>query len=539
MRITNQMMINSSMANIQVNKKQVNTLDTQLSTQKKINKPSEDPIIAIRALRLRASLNEVTQYLKKNIPDAQQWLSTTQGALTQGESVINKLYEYCNQGSADSYASEQRNTIAESLKALKKTFYDEGNVDYAGRYVFTGYKTDTTLTYQSDALAAEADYTITQKFGRDDISSKTVYTNAYSNADILNLNVSYDADGNAVMPNVESVYRLRLGYSDVKNTGYSLSYNNTDISFAADGTATVTTYQLDANGNKQLDADGNPITTTTTVNPDANGQYSITDSTGTALTFTNTTDKNYIPGDNEIAFNATTGEVLMGENVYKQVYTSDSFSFTYQKDNFIKDDLNPTMYYDCVDNKTGIVYDKVREDVEYNINYAQKIKINTEANEAFDINLGRDIDDLVTSVQNVLDLESQISQVESMMKQSQYSDTDSQKKLNSMLSGLNKQKTLAEDEMTKAFESGISQMQGYKQTISLANADVGNRLTRLELTQGRLTEQFTNVTESKSANEDIDLEDVVVSYTSAKLVYNASLQAASKVVQQTLLDFLG
>ena len=59
MRITNQMMINSSMANIQVNKKQVNTLDTQLSTQKKINKPSEDPIIAIRALRLRASLNEV------------------------------------------------------------------------------------------------------------------------------------------------------------------------------------------------------------------------------------------------------------------------------------------------------------------------------------------------------------------------------------------------------------------------------------------------------------------------------------------------
>ena len=70
MRITNQMMINSSMANIQVNKKQVNTLDTQLSTQKKINKPSEDPIIAIRALRLRASLNEVTQYLKKNIPVA-------------------------------------------------------------------------------------------------------------------------------------------------------------------------------------------------------------------------------------------------------------------------------------------------------------------------------------------------------------------------------------------------------------------------------------------------------------------------------------
>lgn len=65
----------------------------------------------------------------------------------------------------------------------------------------------------------------------------------------------------------------------------------------------------------------------------------------------------------------------MGENVYKQVYTSDSFSFTYQKDNFIKDDLNPTMYYDCVDNKTGIVYDKVREDVEYNITTHRKSRL--------------------------------------------------------------------------------------------------------------------------------------------------------------------
>ena len=43
MRITNQMMINNSMANIQINKNQMNTMDTQFSTQKKISKPSEDP----------------------------------------------------------------------------------------------------------------------------------------------------------------------------------------------------------------------------------------------------------------------------------------------------------------------------------------------------------------------------------------------------------------------------------------------------------------------------------------------------------------
>ena len=81
MRITNQMMVNSSISNIQGNKSQLNDLSTQLSTQKKINKPSDDPIIAIRALRLRSSLDEVTQYLGKNIPDASSWLSVTHDAL--------------------------------------------------------------------------------------------------------------------------------------------------------------------------------------------------------------------------------------------------------------------------------------------------------------------------------------------------------------------------------------------------------------------------------------------------------------------------
>ena len=63
-------------------------------------------------------------------------------------------------------------------------------------------------------------------------------------------------------------------------------------------------------------------------------------------------------------------------------------------------------------------------------------------------------------------------------------------------------------------------------------------MTRLNLTKSRLTEQKTNFQNLKSQNEDIDLEEVIVGYSSAQLVYNASLTVASKVVQQTLLDFL-
>ena len=503
MRITNQMMINSSIANIQTNKSQINTMDTQLSTQKKINKPSDDPIIAIRALRLRSSLDQVTQYINKNIPDASSWLSVTHDALDQSYNIVSQLYSYCNQGATDSYSPSERNTIVETLNKLKDSFYTQGDVDYAGRYVFTGYATDKPLTYQSDADAKDVDYTITQNFTRDALSSKTVYTNAYSNDDIMNLSVKKDSQGNTA--------------SITKNT---------------DGTISVT------------DADGNAVTGVTT-NTDANGNITgvtgnfFSDGSGNAVTVSFTSDTNYIPGDDEIVINSQVGEVLLGENVYKDVYTSNSFSVQYDKSNFKKGDVNPTMYFDCVDNVTGVTYAKKDEDIEYNINFTQKLKVNTQADEAFNIYFGRNIDDLTSAVQNVLDIESQMSKVESMMKEERYSSDADQKSLSDILEGLTKQQELAKSQMTKAFESGIGQMQGYQEQISNAKADVGNRITRLDLTKSRLTEQKTNFTSLKSENEDIDLEEVVISYTSAQLVYNAALSAASKVVQQTLLDFIG
>lgn len=53
MRVTNQMMINSSIANIQANKSQINTMDTQLSTQKKINKPSDRPYYSYTSIKIK------------------------------------------------------------------------------------------------------------------------------------------------------------------------------------------------------------------------------------------------------------------------------------------------------------------------------------------------------------------------------------------------------------------------------------------------------------------------------------------------------
>ena len=70
MRITNNIILHNTSININGNKGNVDTLNNQMTSQKKIQRPSDDPVTAIRALRLRSTLSEIDQYYEKNIPDA-------------------------------------------------------------------------------------------------------------------------------------------------------------------------------------------------------------------------------------------------------------------------------------------------------------------------------------------------------------------------------------------------------------------------------------------------------------------------------------
>ena len=58
-------MQNNSLSNINTNKILQDKLNTQMATEKKINRPSDDPVVAIRALRLRTNVSQVTQYYEK------------------------------------------------------------------------------------------------------------------------------------------------------------------------------------------------------------------------------------------------------------------------------------------------------------------------------------------------------------------------------------------------------------------------------------------------------------------------------------------
>ena len=81
MRITTKMMQNTSLRNLNINKARQEMLTNQMSTGKKITRPSDDPVIAIRALKLNSSLDKIDQYYEKNAADAASWLELTDAAI--------------------------------------------------------------------------------------------------------------------------------------------------------------------------------------------------------------------------------------------------------------------------------------------------------------------------------------------------------------------------------------------------------------------------------------------------------------------------
>ena len=160
MRITTKIIQNNSLNNINTNKLLQDKLSQQMSTEKKVNRPSDDPIVAIRALRLRTNVNQVTQYYEKNVPDAESWLEVTESALSSMSEVITDMISQCTKGSNEDLTLSDREVILTALKALRDEVYSTGNADYAGRYIFTGYRTDTPLTFTD---TEKKEYTITEQ----------------------------------------------------------------------------------------------------------------------------------------------------------------------------------------------------------------------------------------------------------------------------------------------------------------------------------------------------------------------------------------
>lgn len=495
MRITNGMMVNNSLTNINRNKTKMDELNTQLMSEKKIQRPSEDPIVAIRALRFRSTLSEIEQYTNRNIKDAESWLAVTDDAMGNVVKILGDITTYCNQAVNGYYDTTNKKTIVETLKAFRDQIYSDANTDCAGRTIFTGYKTDTTLTFIGDEPSKS--FEITEKFTPEKFDSIRKINNSVDISGITVANVGTFDTSTIEIPGYTDAYRIRLAYDNLDNTG----------------TPSVSYYNLDADGNR-TDEGTQTVNTVSVNNPNA-----------------------YMPGDDEVNFIPETGEYIFGKNIYSKISTFDGFDITYTKTGFDRGELNPIHYFDCKDLADGKEYTAKEQPIRYEVNFNQTIQINVQGKDVFTHDMTRDLDDIIVAVNTVDEIENKIKSLQ-FMYDSCEENSDERKNLQALMDNCNRELDFAKDELENKFSTALTKYQEHQNTASLARADVGARETRLELISERLAAQKTTVESLKTANEEVDVAEVAVELKEASGVYDASLAAAAKVVQNKLMDFI-
>ena len=550
MRITNKIMQRNNLSNINTNKIYEDRLSTQMSTEKKINRPSDDPVVAIRALRLRSNVTEITQYYSKNIPDAESWLNVTEDSLTNLSGVLTKMIEQCTTGSngtsKTSLTTKNRQIILEQLQKLGEEVYSTGDADYAGRYVFTGYRTDTPLSFTT---ANKTRYEITEQLDSSAVDKVT----KVDTGELLNINTS-----NYGQPPFDQVtyqdisasecYRIRLAYNACSDytraaAGAKPTIEFLDTSAGLSGT-TVTWTGTDIEVVNSYDK-----TTLTVTDPATGAQKQVDPYTYASM------------NDDAIVYLPDTGEVLLGKNRYESLMKAKDIEgspanegeirVTYEKDDWLKGDLRPEHYFACktfdADNTAdaSVSYNEdyldntaKRQSIEYDIGFNQTIQVNSTADECFNHGIGREVDDIMRAMQDVLKLEAVKTDIESALSNVDENDAQAKKILQNQLEAVEKGLTLAKEKEQRLFEKGITSFQKHLDAANLSLTSCGARSSKLELVKNRTQNQKTTFETLKSENEDIDITEVIVGLTAAELTYNASLMATGKVAQTTLLNYI-
>lgn len=116
----------------------------QVSTGKRIHAPSDDPVAISRSMKIKADLSELEQF-KKNVDDATSFLETTELAVKDVGNALTRLRELVGQAANGVLTGDDLVKIKGEVEEIKSQIISLGNTTYAGKYVFSGKKTDEKL----------------------------------------------------------------------------------------------------------------------------------------------------------------------------------------------------------------------------------------------------------------------------------------------------------------------------------------------------------------------------------------------------------
>jgi len=114
----------------------------QLSSGKRISKPSDDPFAFLKSLTMKNEQSAGQQY-SKNIEETISWLQTTSDALTVATSSLQRVGELATEGGDGTKSQGELDAIASEVEQILRHLIDVGNTKHLSRSIFAGNQTLT------------------------------------------------------------------------------------------------------------------------------------------------------------------------------------------------------------------------------------------------------------------------------------------------------------------------------------------------------------------------------------------------------------
>jgi flagellar hook-associated protein 3 FlgL len=144
------MLTNNMLNNLSGSYEKMAKLQEQVSSQKKFSKPSDNPVAAMMGMGYRTNLNQIGQY-QNNISEATNWIDSTDDAISEAVSAMQRIRELTVQASNGTYEGEQLKNVAEEIKQLKEHLITLGDTQIGGKYIFNGQDTNVKPSSVKDA----------------------------------------------------------------------------------------------------------------------------------------------------------------------------------------------------------------------------------------------------------------------------------------------------------------------------------------------------------------------------------------------------
>ncbi|WP_010292437.1 flagellar hook-associated protein FlgL [Clostridium senegalense] len=235
MRITNKMMSNSFLADMNVNLNHMKRKQEQLDTGKEFKRPSDSPFKAARSMQIYSEIYANEQY-NTNINHTINWLDTTDSALDNLGKSLSRIRELMVSAGNGTYDKDELKAVKDEISEKVNEISQILNTSFDGKYIFGGTHGDkkpTTVDENGELISG----TIGDNL-KVEISSGVVIEYSVNANELLSFKNKDLKDGNGNLLKIDkdnNVLRVDKESHLVDESGKKILYDGEPITIDGNG----------------------------------------------------------------------------------------------------------------------------------------------------------------------------------------------------------------------------------------------------------------------------------------------------------------